>query len=145
MNKYYAAAAMLVLLILLAGCGNKIEMVEDASVSISEDEEQMIFTIILDDVNMDPETPFQVRIYASNGELVRALGKDLFVFDEEYISHKEGEESKVIEITETLPLTQELSEEKLKEIIEDNDDTALEIDVLNNEKVFATEEIQKVR
>jgi hypothetical protein len=135
---------MIALLILLAGCSNKIEMIDNASVSLSEDGKQLEINIILKDENMEPETPYQVRLFANDGELVRALGKDLFIFEEEYISHKEGEKPKMIEIKETLPLTEEISEEKLKDIIEDKEENALEIDVLNTEKVFATEEIHKV-
>lgn len=135
---------MVALMILLAGCSNKIEMVENASVLLSEDRKQLEINIVLNDENMEPETPYQVRLFANDGELVRLLGKDLFIFEEEYISHKEGEKPKMIEIKETLPLTEEISEEKLKDIIEDKEENALEIDVLNTEKVFATEEIHKV-
>ncbi|WP_113929248.1 hypothetical protein [Bacillus sp. P14.5] len=145
MRRIYIAMPMLALLIFLAGCSNKIEMVEDASVSLSEDGKELEIKVILNDENMDPETPFQVRLFANDGKLVAALGKDLFVFEEEYLSRKEGEKPKVIEIKETLPLTEEISQEKLKGIIEDQDDNALEIDVLNTEKVFATEEIHKVK
>ncbi|TYR76635.1 hypothetical protein FZC79_07150 [Rossellomorea vietnamensis] len=144
MRKIYIALSMAALMILLGGCSNKIEMVDNASVSLSEDGKQLEINIILNDENMEPETSYQVRLFAYDGELIRALGKDLFIFEEEYISHKEGEKSKTIEIKETLPLAEEISEEKLKDIIEDKEENALEIDVLNTEKVFATEEIHKV-
>ncbi|MGD6967139.1 hypothetical protein ACQCVP_11975 [Rossellomorea vietnamensis] len=144
MRKINIVLSLIVLMILLAGCSNKIEMVDSASVSLSEDGKQLEIKIILNDENMKPETPYQVRLFAYDGELVRVLGKDLFIFEEEYISHKEGEKPKMIEINETLPLTEEISEEKLKGIIEDKEENALEIDVLNTEKVFATEEIHKV-
>ncbi|TYS18766.1 hypothetical protein FZC78_04450 [Rossellomorea vietnamensis] len=144
MRKINIVLSLIVLMILLAGCSNKIEMVDNASVSLSEDGKQLEIKIILNDENMKPETPYQVRLFAYDGELVRVLGKDLFIFEEEYLSHKEGEKPKIIEINETLPLTEEISEEKLKGIIEDKEENALEIDVLNTEKVFATEEIHKV-
>ncbi|MGD6802929.1 hypothetical protein ACQCVK_08025 [Rossellomorea vietnamensis] len=144
MRKIYIALSMAALMILLGGCSNKIEMVDNASVSLSEDGKQLEINIILNDENMEPETSYQVRLFAYDGELIKALGKDLFIFEEEYISHKEGEKPKMIEIKETLPLTEEISEEKLKDIIEGKEENALEIDILNTEKVFATEEIHKV-
>jgi hypothetical protein len=146
LRKVYAAALLLVLLIVLAGCGSKkIEMIEDSSVSLSEDGKQLAVDINLDDVNMEPETSFQVRLYTSNAELAKALGTDLFVFEEEYISHKEGEDSKIIEINETLPLKKSIAEDELKKIIENKEENALELDVLNTERVFATEGIHTVK
>lgn len=145
MKKILTAAILLLFTFLLAGCGNKkIEMVEYASVSLNDDGKELVFHITLDDVNMEPETPFQIRLFVYNGELAKALGKDLFVFDEEYVSHEEGEDSKIIEIKETLPLSRAFSEEEIREIVE-NEDKPLEIDVLNNEKVFATEVINDVQ
>ncbi|WP_421378815.1 hypothetical protein ACOJQI_13830 [Bacillus salacetis] len=145
MKKLYAGGLLLAVLLLLAGCGNKkIEMIEASSVSLSEDGKQLEVHITLDDVNMEPETSFQVRLYTSNGELARALGTDMFVLDEEYTSHKEGEESKIVEIEESLPLTKDITEEELTKIIENREENALEIDVLNTERVFATEGIHTV-
>ncbi|RIW35084.1 hypothetical protein D3H55_08525 [Bacillus salacetis] len=146
MKKLYAAALLLVFLIILAGCGNKkIEMIEKSSVSLSENGKKLEVHITLDDANMEePETSFQVRLYAGSGELVEALGTDLFVLDEKYVSHKEGEKPKIFEIHESFPLEQPISEDELRKIIEDKDEDALEIDVLNSEKVFATEGIHTV-
>ena len=146
MRKLYSAALLLaVVVLLMAGCGNKkIEMIEKSRVSLSEDGKQLDFHITLDDVNMEPETSYQVRLYVTNSELVKALGSDLFVFEGEYISHKEGEGSKVTEINESYTLTKSLTEAELKNIVEDKEVNALEIDVLNNERVFATEGIHTV-
>ncbi|WP_044022149.1 hypothetical protein [Bacillus sp. SG-1] len=146
MRKLYSAAFLLAIVVLLmAGCGNKkIEMIEKSSVSLSEDGKQLDVHITLDDVNMEPETSYQVRLYVTNSELVKALGSDLFVFEGEYISHKEGEGSKVTEINESFSLTKSLTEAELQKIVEDKEVNALEIDVLNNERVFATEGIHTV-
>ncbi|EDL66128.1 hypothetical protein BSG1_02210 [Bacillus sp. SG-1] len=145
-RKLYSAAFLLAIVVLLmAGCGNKkIEMIEKSSVSLSEDGKQLDVHITLDDVNMEPETSYQVRLYVTNSELVKALGSDLFVFEGEYISHKEGEGSKVTEINESFSLTKSLTEAELQKIVEDKEVNALEIDVLNNERVFATEGIHTV-
>jgi hypothetical protein len=146
LKKIYASALLLVVLVLLAGCGNKkIEMIEDSGVSLSEDGNQLDIHITLDDENMEPETSFQVRLYTSSAELVKAMGTDMFVIDEEYMSHKEGEDSKKIEINETLLLKESMTEEELKKIIENKEENALEVDVLNNERVFATEGIHTVK
>ncbi|WP_456274420.1 hypothetical protein [Bacillus sp. AK031] len=146
MKKYYAAALLIVFILIVAGCGNKkIEMVESASVSVDEEGQELNVHITLDDVNMEAETSFQVRLYVSNGELVKALGTDLFVFEEEYVSHKEGEDSKIIEINESLPLSKTFTETELRDIVENDEAEALEIDVLNKDKVFATEVIETVQ
>jgi hypothetical protein len=146
LKKYYAAAFLLVLILLMAGCGNKkIEMIESASVSVDEEKQELRIHATLDDVNMEPDTAFQVRLYVGNGDLVKALGTDLFVFDEEYVSHKDGEDSKVIEINESLPLNESFSRSKLSDIVEDVEAEALEMDVLNKDKVFATEVIDTVQ
>jgi phosphotransferase system IIA component len=146
LKKYYAGAFMLIFTLLVAGCGNKkIEMVENASVSLEEENQELKVHVTLDDVNMEPDTPYQVRLFVSNGELVKTLGMDLFVFEEEYVSRKEGEESKVIEINESLPLNKALTESELRDIVEDEEAEALTIDVLNKDKVFATEVIDTVQ
>ncbi|WP_409250992.1 hypothetical protein V1502_12580 [Bacillus sp. SCS-153A] len=146
MRKLYSAAFLLAAIVMLmAGCGNKkIKMIEEASVSLSENGEKLDFHITLDDVNMEPETSFQVRLYVSDADLVRALGSDLFVFDGEYTSHKEGEGSKQIEINESFALSKSITEDQLKTIVENKEVNALEIDVLNNERIFATEGIHTV-
>jgi hypothetical protein len=146
LKKYYAAAFLLVLTLLITGCGNKkIEMIESASVSVDEVNQELRIHATLDDVNMEPDTAFQIRLYVGDGDLVKALGTDLFVFDEEYVSHKEGEDSKVFEINESLPLNESFSQSELSDIVEDDEAEALEMDVLNKDKVFATEVIDTVQ
>jgi hypothetical protein len=145
-KKFYAAALLMVFLSIMAGCGNKkIEMIESSSVSLSEDGKQLEIHITLDDEKMEePESSFQVRLFTRNGKLIQVLGTDLIVLNEEYISHKEGEESKIIEIDESMALAKPISEDELRKIIEDEEEDALEIDVLNEKKVFASEEIRTV-
>ncbi|MBM7584155.1 hypothetical protein JOC86_000692 [Bacillus pakistanensis] len=148
MKKWRNVCLITILLLLLSACGNnEIKSVQKTYIEIDKGEkvEELIFHATISDKSMEPDTPFTVRFYLSDPTLRKALGIDMLFVEKEYKSGSKGDKHQTFKTTYQAKLKETLNTNKLKKIIENNEEEAVEVEVIGPDKVLSTKSIHEVK
>jgi hypothetical protein len=133
------------IVIILSGCNrNAAEMITNGKVMINKEERTITFHGILTDKNLEPDTSFQARFFLQGSTIRNAVGTDLVYSDKELKSDSDPAESEKYDVQATLKIKQPDKIEELVKVINDKEEKAVTIEVINDKGRLDDQVIHKV-